>query len=97
MVKDKKNDFEVKSMSIHDLRDMIWWYWCWDYMDMCEKHPERPIEINRRLSTASNVCFDCGKKYWNTKDCHVWVRFAKCDICWNEDYCAAPRDFNYFM
>ena len=57
---------------------------------------EIPQNVRENIENANNVCFDCGRVYWELKPRPIWVWEAKCDICWKDTMCAAPRDFNYF-
>lgn len=38
---------KVSSISMHDLRDKLWWTWCWDYMQFCEDNPWATLEDYR--------------------------------------------------
>ena len=91
----KLKDWMVKTIKVSEVRDMLWGDWCWAYIEYCGKHNDRSAELNYKIFTATNICFDCWAKYWTPTDKQIWVRKAKCDICWEEKTCAAQRDLGY--
>lgn len=38
------NTDEIKEISIKELRDKLWWEWCWDWMEASENNPSITIE-----------------------------------------------------
>jgi len=51
----------------------------------------------KKLETAYNTCFDCGKKYGVYSVGCSSVYEAKCDVCGETKRITETRDFAYFI